>query len=683
MPNHMEMWDERFVFVISALFALILCVVTTKRRESRITGRSPWFWYILLTVFVILATCILLNRYFDPATDRASRIPNVGNILSFMIGSTVGAVSARFFWNLYGESFEIKDVVISMLALLLMIVIYSWPVYHSNIEELLEHVGLSSLKTPLMELSFTEPSKLHTSFTSAVSPGGDGGAYAFPRPSDPLPGLVRLKQVVGEDPNDDLLKDARYIAFFNHLGDLQPGDARADRVTLAAHLFLRPAKTLARCLLAYVKIIPDSQLLVIDIKPVIQFFFSMHANAVVSLTGNGASDHPKNLESDFSLLVKLVGDIGDHVQQLLPPEDAKECPMEYFRDTIYWIPDLNGFSYLQPYVAIALADLLVAHGSPDEAIDVLAKWLYLWNCAHPDERGQRQEGCTFGPLPAAVGLPEWYGIRAEFELSALLYPQTGESNRIYRDFLRDHSGHFADFLEHHSRDFTDDTGQPATNFSIKEERQRCERLKTLTSGQMLTEKRFPPAVRRATWSRDETDRPTPSDGGQSRDDGPAPAVRTIMLRLLLQNENTLLRSELHFLNGTSWDEMEKLRDRAIDLTHFDIQCIGSSGDSEADKKFWEAQLEDYKITSGLLTLAIADQFASHTASADDRNRAVDLKKAGKQELRNGYAGLHSFCYEDRRRLERLPWWRRLFVVSPWEESCTLAIRQIHKLETDL
>src|SRR5262249_22657683 len=119
-------------------------------------------------------------------------------------------------------------------------------------------------------------------------------------------------------------------------------------------------------------------------------------------------------------------------------------------------------NYLQPYVTIALADLLIAHGSPDEAAEVLVDWLDLWRCARGDhDRG----GCRFGPVPPARGLPEWFGIRAEFDLSVLVYRLTGEANITYHDFLKTAVKHFADFAN---------PGRPiGRGVSIRGELEKC------------------------------------------------------------------------------------------------------------------------------------------------------------------------------------------------------------------
>ena len=44
-------------------------------------------------------------------------------------------------------------------------------------------------------------------------------------------------------------------------------------------------------------------------------------------------------------------------------------------------------------------------------------------------------------------LPEWFGIRAEFELNVILYRMVGEANITYRDFLQEHAEHFAAYAE--------------------------------------------------------------------------------------------------------------------------------------------------------------------------------------------------------------------------------------------
>jgi hypothetical protein len=656
------MWDNRFVFVLSALVSVAIWGFIFKRNEARKAHRSPLLANILLALCFITVTLVLAIRLYYHR-NAPSLLPGPATALSFVIGSAVGSFSARFVWSLYGARFGAKDPLVGVLTLLLLIIVYSLPVYQTQISSLFSHLGGASLKTPFVELTFTRPSQLGRVVGSAANPQGGARPSALPRPSYPRPGLIGLRQVVDEGRDDYLVKDARYIAFFDGRGDSQPGvmptDAM-DGVLLASRNFLRPAKTLARCLLAYVEFIPDSQLLLIDIKPVIQFFFEMNAKAALTLR-NG-SVRPENPDEDFRNLQARVSDVVRNVQKVLPSVDiTKDCPAKTNEEiAAERMPDLQNFSYLQPYVVMALANLLVAHGSPDEAIDVLAQWLLLWSCA----RGEYNEktGCDlyappsakeYSQRPTAGELPEWFRIRAEFELKALLYQQAGESNIAYRDFLGDLTKHFADYiakpqLYDRRRHLQSEAPDPPTGISIREELQRCEERKARKNGNRSSDKLL---------------------------DTASPAVHTIMLRQLLQNENDLLRSDLHFLDN-SWVEMENLHDRALALARLDVECVSP----EQDESYWKATLADYKITSGLLALAIADKLATHADSADERNRAVEIKIDGKRELRDGYRVLDGIRREERKQIERQPWSKRLFEISQWEESCALAEHAINQLD---
>ena len=659
------MWDDRFVFVLAALFGISMWVVIAKLRQATRAGRTPRLAYGLLTVFLTAVALILAGRYLyyyaypTSNIDLGSPYPSLGTVLAVVIGGAVGSFSARFVWSLFGARFGSNDPLIGVLSLLLLVVVYSLPVYHREISEMLSHIGLSSIKTPIAELTFAERSPIQGSVVSAAKASGDERASAIPRPSYPRPGLDGLKHAVSErsDADDYLIKDAHYITFLDKTNDVASGATHPDSAILPTRGFLRPAKTLARCLIAYVDVIPDSQLLLIDIKPVIQLFFQMHAHAAAAVKAGHVSpvspDDPVRDVQEISKKVEKVriavldalgrrqtasGAVGE--QQTA--EESEISENESFADCARALKpesarDLQGFTYLQPYVAIALANLLVAHGSPDEAIDVMTQWLYLWRCARgaDHDRKQRPEGCAFGPLPEADRLPEWFGIRAEFDLNVLLYQQAGEANITYRDFLRDHAQHFADYLK-------------TVGITIHAELQRCEDHKASASA-------------------------------GTRPAAASPNIPAIMLRSLLQNEDTLLRSELHFLASASWVAMENLHDRGMALTRFRVECVYPEAESPAKQDLWQATLADYKITSGLLALAIADRLATIAASADERARAEEIKNDAKQQLRTGYRQLVDFRNIDRDSLSHLPWQQRVFTVSRWEESCSLAERAIRQL----
>ena len=657
-----DIWDDRFVFVLSALFGIAMWVVTTKRREAARVGRAPWLAYGLLIVFLAVVFSILAGRYFyyqaypTSDIDLASPYPNLGTVLTVLIGSAVGSFSARFVWSLFGARFGAKDPLVGVLALLLLVIVYSLPVYQHEISALASHIGLSSIKTPIAELTFTERSQFQGSVVSAAKASGDAHAAAIPRPSYPRPGLDGLRHAVSEGSEEDdyLNKDASYITSLDQQNGVRPDAPRPDSAVIPTRAFLRPAKTLARCLIAYVDIIPDSQLLLIDIKPVIELFFQMHAHAVAAVNAGHVfpafPDNPVREVLDLSQRVEKVrkavlAAIGRHQPASSAPGESEtagetddsqnqnfvECARELKPETAQ---DLQGFTYLQPYVAIALANLLVAHGSSDEAIDVMTQWLYLWRCARgaDNDKRKRSEGCTFGPLSEADRLPEWFGIRAEFDLNVLLYQQAGEANITYRDFLRDHAQHFTDYMA-------------SVGISIREELQHCEdHARTETRSAVVDRK-----------------------------------VRVIMLRALFNNEDTLLRSELHFLASSSWVAMENLHERGLALTRFRVECIHLEGEGRGRQDSWQATLADYKITSGLLALAIADRLATIAASSDERARADEIRNDGKQQLRAGYRQLSMYRDADRETFSHLPWQQRVFTVSRWEESCSLAERAIRQL----
>src|ERR1700730_17611498 len=537
-----DMWDDRFIFVLSALFGISLWIVISKRRAAIRTGRPPWFAYGLLTSIVAAIAIILTIRYFGHVTEpEGLQYPGLGLVVALIIGGAVGRFSARFLWTLFSARFGAKDPLIGVLVLLLLVIVYSLPVYQREISALLSHVGLSSLKTPIGELTFTEHSRFQGAVVSAAKPSGDERSSALPRPSYPRPGLDSLRHAVSGGPNDYLIKDARYIAFFDGRDDVRPDEDPAQPVIVATRTFPRPRKTLARSLRAYGRYHTGFAIIAArrQTRPVLLF---PNACECVAARQNSTdpTDRPKNAAADLNDFYKLVdkvrGDVlgaigatraaSDGADQSAfveaddgrNPDFAEKCRGDNLKPGAEAARELEAFTYLQPYVTIALANLLVAHGSSDEAIDVITQWLYQWRCARGEDtdRKERAAKCKFGPLAVASRLPEWFRIRAEFELNVLLYGQAGEENITYRDFLRDHAAHFADYAAHPHKD--DRRESPAAKvqgsggISIREELTRCQ------------------------------DRKPPTDGSAAL----GPDIRAIMLRSLLQNENTLLRSEIHF-----------------------------------------------------------------------------------------------------------------------------------------
>ena len=75
----------------------------------------------------------------------------------------------------------------------------------------------------------------------------------------------------------------------------------------------------------------------------------------------------------------------------------------------------------QPYSALVLADLIHAHGSPDEAIAVLAEWLNLSNAYRKEYPGDK--------------IPKWWELRVMSRISILMADVAGQNNLAYREFF--------------------------------------------------------------------------------------------------------------------------------------------------------------------------------------------------------------------------------------------------------
>ncbi len=322
---------------------------------------------------------------------------------------------------------------------------------------------------------------------------------------------------------------------------------------------------------------------------------------------------------------------------------------------------------LQPYTSIALANLLVAHGSPDEAIIVLTEWLDLWRCARGErdaldlsDQGGRQGiksqtgGCEIPVNREAQSLPAWLGLRAEFELSIILFRLVGEGNLAYRDFMRNHLPRFQRYLERPVTLATTGSEDANRSISLRTEAQGCTSQHQLNS-------------------------PRAGNLGADRDVGQVKEVRTALLRTLAGSENTVLRSELHFVSDSAIPDLENLYERGILLSEFTPECLDPENQDKKLSEVWVPVVAEYQITAGLLALAIADRYQSVAVSTDERQRALDIKAEGKRLVERGYRSLKPIRDADRRALAAASLRSRVFAVSSWEESCLLAERALEQL----
>jgi hypothetical protein len=669
------MIEDRFIFVASALFGIGIWIFIALRNHANRKAKSTVVASNLLRLLVIAFAISLVGHIASRWGNQPDgQIFGLGTILAFILGSIVGSFSARFVWSLFGARFGAKDPLIGVLVLLLLVIVYSLPVYQREVTRLLTHLGISTVKTPVIELTFTERSQFRGSQAPAVGSTSGTNPASIPRPSDPRPGLKGLEDAL----KGYMSRDREYIKYFeptikeDFIGDIYP--------------IATSAAMIAECLNAYATIIPDSQLLLIDIRPALQHLFRMQNHAVGSLTyrKNHLVESIEQADREFTDFKQVALDIRVNVFEALgirsrswvrtsgmpkqlatiagenqnDPTDkdieqnlkrlgATSAQIRQFTDycSIQALVDpfpgsaVKRFTYLQPYTAIALANLLVAHGASDEAIEVLTQWLDLWHCARARKSDDNPaQKCNFDPVERSEQLPEWFAIRAEFELNLLMYQVARETNVAYHEFLKVHAQHYRDYLRQAPADVIVSDHKEARRISIEEELQRCLDKKEMTQ---------PLHIR-----------------------GP-------ILRSLVQNEGTLLRSYLSFLADLSWSEMANLVDRARRLSAFRVACIYP--DAGANQEFWEAVIYDYKITAGLLGLAVADRIRKTADSADLRKYSEDMRTHAKDDLFAGYRGLKEIRDADRRAAMHQPLSRRVFVVSSWEDSCSLAERAVLQL----
>ena len=274
----------------------------------------------------------------------------------------------------------------------------------------------------------------------------------------------------------------------------------------------------------------------------------------------------------------------------------------------------------------------------------MAQWLDMWRCARGDVAGG-SEGCGTDldrKSPEAVReavrkLPEWLGLRMELEINTLLYSLAGESSITYRNFLTAHQSHLAAYLAK--------SGHP---MDIASELSRCNKEADLHEAAP------------AAWPHD-----------------PDVKVRALLFRTLLQNENTLLRAEAHYLSDKELPELPSIYERSKLLASTRVGCFHPIGNDE--KEYWEGVVKELLVTQGIVGLGVSERINAVAASSDDRDRALTIRNEAKAALREGYNALFSSRKIERRRIAGFPLSERVFKASNWEGSYQLALRATQQL----
>ena len=229
-----------------------------------------------------------------------------------------------------------------------------------------------------------------------------------------MPGLQWLKNdtiIRNDDPDVDsktsptFPADEEYISFFEE--NVSKSNEYAETVA-GIQSFLKQARVLSRCLNTYVEKIPDSALLLVDIKPVLESLFETHDRMKKAEPGALIPD------SFRSKVTEVIA----NVNSKFPGTCTDEKQQDTFKPT----------SHVQPYSTLVLADLIYARGAQDEGIAVLAEWL----TKHKDikcQSGQKKD----------KSLSCWWALRVESRIHLWMADVAGQNNVAYRTFINSYN----------------------------------------------------------------------------------------------------------------------------------------------------------------------------------------------------------------------------------------------------
>ena len=586
-------------------------------------------------------------------------VPGIGLFLTLAIGAVLGAFLGAFVASVRRTASPLQGLWVGALALLALSVGYSLPVYHGAISELIQDAGLSTVKISVADITLEAALAAKGKQGEVSGSGGASGstAQAVLRPTDPTPGVRALKYDFVTDvrleaqttpgsgdkapklKRDIISRDLAYLDF------TIPKDAEILREIKASLTeFLKPISLLAKCLDEYRGSVQDSQLLLIDVSSSMRPLFLMHnefkeqVKKIVDPRSYSSLPRKKEYtDSDYNSLqhgvertIKTAVDTLFHADYLLGnptqcvnsltalTEDElnylkQEDPRAVFREpgpmvTLY-----------QPYVTIALASLLVAHGAPDEAVAVLAEWLSAW-----EQLAHRAE----------ARMPEWYRIEVLARLQVILKDVAGSSNRAFRDVLEQYREVFSTYMEKASRPLR-----------LADIRMQC-----------------------AVWQIRKND---------SSD------VERALAYILWGTEVDSLRTELSFIPETNdFEALWKLRNRAAAVRNMSVECLPRYPNETFTPDYRAGLVAESSVVAGLVAIATAERMSGLGRSSSDRNVISDTRKEGRDWLTTGWADLAPIWDKETKLMRQQPWVDRVFGGTQWDQTASLALRVISRLHQE-
>jgi hypothetical protein len=680
------MWDDGFWFLVSALITTAICLYYTWSRPASarpavrpMRGRQhrrpapPGVRRILGGCVLFVSVIFIVRAYLYWNVDHAWSSPStwsspsIGTTLAVGIGVLFGLFTGVTTAHLLQAKQPVRFLWPAALALLVLSVGYSLPVYHDQIADLLQNLGLSHLKLSVADVELeTDVTPKSSGSVSATGGPTSNAAQTVTRPNDSEAGLRTLAgdfappaSVRGRPKISDIIHyDYEYI---KQLNDLPESDLKGvyDWSQGQKNL-LEPISFLASCLMgggALAGADKDSQLLLIDTKSVLTALFQLHQKSIQNMKNFTSSaelgvqagpfvDISENSSRLSAAVEDAVGQtrgaLGAQsaepvnglfhlVRDTMPRSDASTLPAEqpeescHHSDHTIVQPAHPDFTVtFAPYVTLALADLLIADGAPDQAVTVLAEWLSQWNVVDKLIQQRQQAGV---PSTAWARAMEWYGVRVMSRLVVNLEKISGRNNRSYRFTL----GRYQQMLADYTRD------------KLSLDQLNSAKCDELSKSEKQLSEGSPDTLRRVAF-------------------------------LLIGTEMDVLLTETGFTSEEgNFEKLDELHERAERLHGLKSNCL-------PDGPMFEGEIPAGNVVAGAISLAAGEQMDAIAHSAGDRKRARQAREDGEEWLRDGWRDLRPIWTQNLKTLEKQDdWVQRIFTAPKWDEYADLAMRVLSQL----
>jgi hypothetical protein len=424
---------ERFLFVFGACVGFALCWISYRLNPETGRGARQRSLYLKgLGIFTIgvLALWVLTHLGGDSEAlleDDVRWWPDTSPLIAFALGALSGAFtetavsglprhnprqqkpahgaeeltddqdeklpgdadSAAIFSQISDR--PVRSLLAGATLLALVIIVYSLPLYQREASTLLSSLGLSTLKLSVADLTveadLTKSAK-HGVDSASNMPTGSA-AQTVARPKDPVPGLALLAADLGAEP----LAERDVTLAIQTDGKSSPHVLGMQQIGATVSKSLARARDLVQTLPINQQF--DADMVLDSAMPELKRLLALHEMAVSAMNNVAREGHLVGPQ--------CYGDTCDAVSNLL--------------------------QYPQPYVSIALADLMLATGAPDAAAAVLADWLTSW-----DKLAKANSNAEKFSQP--LNLPEIYHMRVLERLRVILGGIDGGNSRGYLNVLQ-------------------------------------------------------------------------------------------------------------------------------------------------------------------------------------------------------------------------------------------------------